>query len=87
MVDQTPVILITGASSGIGAATARLFGRRGYRVVLAARRFERLEILAKEIQDAGGQALPIPADLSVLGDIESLVDNTLRAYNQIDILF
>jgi short-subunit dehydrogenase len=84
---QPLVILVTGASSGIGAATARLFGQRGYRVVLAARRFDRLESLAKEIQDAGGQSLPLAADLHVLDDIENLVENTLQAYGQIDILF
>ena len=84
---QPPVIIVTGASSGIGAATARLFGQRGYRVVLAARRFDRLESLAKEIQVAGGQSLPLAADLSVLEDIQSLVENTLQAYGQIDILF
>jgi len=85
--DHPPVILVTGASSGIGAATARLFGQKGYRVVLAARRYNRLESLAVEIRNADGQSLPFAADMSVLEDIESLVDRTLRAYGQIDILF
>ena len=85
--DHPPVILVTGASSGIGAATARLFGQKGYRVVLAARRYNRLESLAVEIRNAGGQSLPFAADMSVLEEIESLVDRTLRAYGQIDILF
>ena len=52
----SPVILITGASSGIGAATASLFASQGYRVVLAARRIERLEELAAEIRQGGGRA-------------------------------
>lgn len=84
---QHPVILVTGASSGIGAATAQLFGRRGFRVVLAARRFERLESLAVEIRDNGGEAQAFAADLSELQDIENLVENSLSAYGQIDLLF
>ncbi|HUV92105.1 MAG TPA: SDR family NAD(P)-dependent oxidoreductase, partial [Anaerolineales bacterium] len=47
---KSAVILITGASSGIGAATARLFAKEGYRVVLAARRISRIEDLAEEIR-------------------------------------
>ena len=80
------VILITGASSGIGAATARLFGREGYRVVLAARRRERLEALAEEIQRGGGQAFPIQTDLSQLDSIQNMVQTTLDHWGQIDIL-
>jgi len=83
---ESPVILITGASSGIGAATARLFGQRGYRVVLAARRLDRLQALAEEIQAGGGQALPVAADLTQAGDIQNLVQTSLAQYGQIDIL-
>ena len=86
MTDQ-PVILITGASSGIGAATARLFARNDYRVVLAARRLERLQTLADEIRAAGGQALPIAADMQQHEQIEALAQAALEAFGQIDILF
>lgn len=82
-----PVILVTGASSGIGEATARLFGEEGYRVVLAARRLDRLEALSRAIQDRGGQALPVAADVSKLEDIQSLVGTALDEYGQIDVLF
>ena len=81
-----PVILVTGASSGIGEATARLFAREGYRVAMGARRLDRLETLANEIQTSGGQALPVAADLSRLEDIQSLVTTTLDHYGQIDVL-
>ncbi len=82
-----PVILITGASSGIGEATALLFARHGYRVVLAARRMDRLEALAAEIRARGGEALPVEADVTRQADIQRLVDSALEAYRQIDILF
>lgn len=80
------VILITGASSGIGEATARYFGLRGYRVAMAARRIERLEAIAQEIRAGGSQALPITADLSRLEDIQRMVQTTLDQHGQIDVL-
>ncbi|MFH1634962.1 MAG: SDR family oxidoreductase [Chloroflexota bacterium] len=83
----SPVIIITGASSGIGAATARLFGREGYRVVLAARRAERLQPLAQEIRGAGGDALPVRVDTTRLDQIQNLVTTTLDEFGQIDVLF
>jgi short-subunit dehydrogenase len=82
-----PVILITGASSGIGEATARVFARQGYRVILSARRMDRLQALADQIQSDGGQALPIQADLAILADIRELAKSSLAAYGQIDVLF
>jgi NADP-dependent 3-hydroxy acid dehydrogenase YdfG len=82
-----PVIIVTGASSGIGAATARLFAREGYRVVLAARRIDRLNTLEKEIRSIGGEALPVATDLSQLEDIQNLVKLSMENYGQIDILF
>lgn len=84
---QAPVLLVTGASSGIGAATAQLFGRRGYRLALVARRMERLQALADEIAAGGGEALPVRADLSRLEDIQAAVGATLEHFGQIDVLF
>jgi len=82
-----PVLLVTGASSGIGAATARLFANQGYRLALAARRIERLQALADEIQAGGGQALPIRADLGRLEDIQGLAGLALERFGQVDLLF
>ena len=84
---ESPVMLITGASSGIGEATARLFGREGYRLVLAARRADRLEELANQIRMDGGQALPVAADVSRLDDIENLVRIALTNFSRIDLLY
>lgn len=75
---DSPVILITGASSGIGAAVARRFTPAGYRLVLAARRLDRLQALVHEIGGRGGQALPLAADLSRLEDIRRLAQAVLR---------
>lgn len=86
MVDQ-PVILITGASSGIGEATARLFAWEGYRVSLAARRLDRLETIANDIQLSGGQAIAIQSDLTRMADIKNLVSSTLDRFGQLDVLF
>ena len=84
---SAPVILITGASSGIGAATARLFAQQGYRAVLAARRMERLQALADEIRAAGGETWPVAADLGKLEDAQSLARAAIDHYGQVDILF
>jgi len=85
--DKPPVIVITGASSGIGAAASRLFGKHGYRVVLAARREKELETLADEIRKDGGFALPLPTDVTDLDQLTRLVDKTISEFDQIDILF
>lgn len=84
---QGKVVLITGASSGIGAAAARLLAAEGCRVVLSARRFERLEQVAGAIRSGGGQALPLALDVSQPAQIVSVVETVLRAYGQIDVLF
>ena len=81
------VVLITGASSGFGEDAARLFAREGCRVVLAARRLERLQSIAAEIQSAGGEALVIQMDINQHADIDRMVQKVLSRYGRIDILF
>jgi NADP-dependent 3-hydroxy acid dehydrogenase YdfG len=83
------VVVVTGASSGIGEATAREFGRAGANVVLAARRLDRLEAVAGEIEGlgTGAAALPVAADLSKLEDIQKLVERARERFGRIDVLF
>ncbi len=81
------VVLITGASSGIGAAAARLFAREGCPVVLAARRLDRLEQLAADIKAGGGQALALALDVSQPAQIEAVVNSAIEAFGRLDILF
>jgi NADP-dependent 3-hydroxy acid dehydrogenase YdfG len=80
------VAIVTGASAGIGEAAARAFGRAGAKVVLAARRAERLERLAEEIRAEGGTALAVPTDVTNTHQIENLVRATMEAYGRIDVL-
>lgn len=81
---QGKVAFITGASSGIGAAMAREFARRGANVVLLARRWERLEALALEVRARGRSALTIRCDVTSDGDLEAAVEKTLEKYGRID---
>jgi NADP-dependent 3-hydroxy acid dehydrogenase YdfG len=80
------VLLITGASSGIGAATARLFAADGWRLVFAARSLDKLEALSDEL---GGRerALPVRCDVTEWGDQEALVDTALGTFGRIDAAF
>ena len=81
------VVLITGASSGFGSDAAHLFAREGAKVVLAARRFDRLQELAEGIRAQGGEALAVPVDVTVVDDIKLMVQSTIDFYGKIDILF
>jgi NAD(P)-dependent dehydrogenase (short-subunit alcohol dehydrogenase family) len=81
------VALIVGASRGIGAATARAFADAGAHVALAARDAQALERIARAIQDAGGQALALPTDVSDPAAVAQLVARTLDAYGRLDAAF
>lgn len=76
------VVIVTGASSGIGAAFARLAAREGARLVLAARRTQRLEELARELPDA----LPVTVDMRDPDDVRRLVDVTVACLGRVDVL-
>jgi NAD(P)-dependent dehydrogenase (short-subunit alcohol dehydrogenase family) len=80
------VALVTGASSGIGEATARELASRGAAVVLASRDAERLEALRREISASGGRALAVKTDISDAGSVDAMVRGTVEAFGSIDIL-
>ncbi|MEJ7772176.1 MAG: SDR family NAD(P)-dependent oxidoreductase [Geodermatophilaceae bacterium] len=80
------VALVTGASSGIGAATARALAAEGATVALAARRVDRLEDLAREIRESGGTALTVEADVTEPSAAEAVVQRTVAEYGALDIL-
>lgn len=84
---QNKVAIITGASRGIGAATARVFAQAGATVVLAARDEQALEVVAQEIRAAGGRALPVPTDVGDPVAFERLVGQTLDTYGRLDAAF
>jgi NAD(P)-dependent dehydrogenase (short-subunit alcohol dehydrogenase family) len=81
---EDKVALITGASSGIGRATAKAFAEKGARVAVAARREEALAELVAEIESEGGTALAIAADVSKAADIEAMVAATVEHFGRLD---
>ena len=83
---QGKIVLITGASSGIGAALGREVARRGAKVALAARRVDRIEALAKEIREGGGEALAIPCDVRQEADLEQATRRVREELGGIDVV-
>lgn len=80
------VVVLTGASSGIGEATARLLAERGARVVLGARRVERLDAIAAEIRAGGATAITCPTDVARREDLERLVSMAVDEFGHLDVL-
>lgn len=80
------VAIVTGASRGIGEATARAFATAGACVVLAARSSGDIQRIAEEINDAGGAAIAVACDVASYGDVSRLVDETVGAFGRLDIL-
>src|SRR5690349_8301793 len=81
------VALVTGASSGIGEATALELARHGAAVAVAARRTDRLVDLVTRIEDAGGKALAIEADVTDRAQVDAMVAETAETLGRIDTLF
>ena len=83
---QGKVVVITGASSGIGESTARLLAARGARVVLGARRLNRIDAVAKEISAAGGNAIGLATDVTKRAEVESLIQGAVEGFGRVDVL-
>ncbi|AIQ69627.1 SDR family oxidoreductase [Paenibacillus graminis] len=80
------VVIITGASSGIGEAAARLLAQKGAKVVLAARRAEKLQAIVQEITEEGGVAAAFQADVASSVEVQKLAQYALARYGRIDVL-
>jgi short-subunit dehydrogenase len=80
------VVVVTGASSGIGLATVKEFARQGARVVLAARSFELLKEIESELRTAGYDVMAVKTDVTLEEDCRNLVDATVRKFGRLDIL-
>jgi NADP-dependent 3-hydroxy acid dehydrogenase YdfG len=80
------VVIITGASSGLGEATARHLAKAGAKLVLAARRLERIEQLAAELTAAGGQAIAVKTDVTVREDLQALAAAAVEHFGRVDVL-
>jgi NADP-dependent 3-hydroxy acid dehydrogenase YdfG len=80
------VVVITGASSGLGEATARHLAGHGATVVLGARRAERLQALAEEIARAGGRASAVVTDVTDAAGVQAFVDGAVEQYGRIDVI-
>jgi NADP-dependent 3-hydroxy acid dehydrogenase YdfG len=80
------VAIVTGASAGIGKALALQLADQGAKVVIAARRAERLEQVAAECRQRGGEAMVVPTDVSDESQCKALVEKTLAVFTRLDLL-
>src|SRR6202051_528554 len=80
------VVVITGASSGIGESTAKLLAQQGARVVLGARRSNRIDAVVKEISATGGKAIGLATDVTKRAEVEALIKRAIDGFGGVDVL-
>jgi NADP-dependent 3-hydroxy acid dehydrogenase YdfG len=80
------VVVITGASSGIGESTAKLLAQQGAKIVLGARRKERIDAVVKEISAAGDKAIGFPVDVTKRAEVEALVKGAVDSFGRVDVM-
>src|SRR5882757_2079937 len=86
MPDIDKVVVVTGASSGIGESTVRLLARHGGKVVLGARRKDRLDAAVKEISAAGGKAISVAVDVTKRAEVEGLIKAAVDGFGRVDVI-
>lgn len=84
---KNKVVVITGASSGIGEATAKLLARNGAKVMLGARREEKLQAIVKDIKDDGGQAAYRTVDVTKPEEVKAIVKAAQDEFGGIDVIY
>src|SRR6202047_1260524 len=80
------VVVITGASSGIGESTAKLLAQQGARVVLGARRSNRIDAVVQEISATGGKAIGFATDVTKRAEVEALIQGAVDGFGRVDVL-
>ena len=80
------IVIITGAGSGIGAATAKLFGKQGARVVVSDLNLKNAQKIAHQVKEAGGMASAVKTDVTIFEDVETLVTRTVAEFGKLDIM-
>jgi NADP-dependent 3-hydroxy acid dehydrogenase YdfG len=80
------IVVITGASSGLGESTARLLAAQGAKVVIGARRTDRIDSVVRDIARAGGEAIGVRTDVTVRKDVEGLVQTALKKFDRVDVI-
>src|SRR5258708_34951083 len=80
------VVVITGASSGIGESTAKLLAKQGAKVVLGARRSNRIDAVVQEISASGGKAIGFVTDVTKRAEVEEIIQRAVEGFGRVDVL-